>query len=45
MNTLLEKLCLAQGPSGYEGGGIREVIEEAVKPYVDETRTDAPWAT
>ena len=40
MNTLLEKLCLAQGPSGYEGG-IREVIEEAVKPYVDETRTDA----
>lgn len=39
MNTLLEKFCLAQGPSGYEGG-IREVIEAAVKPYVDEVRTD-----
>jgi endoglucanase len=37
--VLLEKLSNAHGVSGYEGN-IRKIIEEEVKPYVDEIKTD-----
>lgn len=40
MKALIGKLTNTAGPSGYEGG-IRSVIEEEVKPYVDDSRTDA----
>lgn len=36
---LLEKLSNAHGVSGYEGT-IRQIIEEEVRPYVDEINTD-----
>ena len=39
LQDLLEKLSNAHGVSGYEGS-VRQVIEEEVKPYVDEIRTD-----
>lgn len=36
---LLEKLCNASGPSGYEGH-VRKIIKEEIMPYVDEIRVD-----
>ncbi len=36
---LLERLCNATGPSGFEGD-VREIIKETVKPYVDELKVD-----
>ena len=39
MKTLLERLSNAHGVSGYEGN-VRQMIEEEVKPYVDEIKTD-----
>lgn len=36
---LLEKLCNATGPSGYEGD-VRKIIREAISEYVDEIKTD-----
>ena len=37
--ALLERLSNAHGVSGYEGN-IRQIIEEEVRPYVDEIKTD-----
>lgn len=37
---LLERLSNAHGVSGYEGT-IRQIIEEEVRPYVDEIKTDS----
>ncbi len=37
--NLLERLSNAHGVSGYEGN-IRQIIEEEVRPYVDEIKTD-----
>ena len=39
LQNLLERLSNAHGVSGYEGN-VRQVIEDAVRPYVDEIRTD-----
>ncbi|NJD78624.1 MAG: M42 family metallopeptidase [Candidatus Methanoperedens sp.] len=39
MKDLLEKLSNAHGVSGFEGS-VRQIIEEEVRPYVDEIRTD-----
>ncbi len=39
LQDLLERLSNAHGASGYEGN-VRQIIEEEVKPYVDEVRTD-----
>jgi putative aminopeptidase FrvX len=39
LQHLLERLSNAHGVSGYEGS-VRQVVEEEVKPYVDEIRTD-----
>lgn len=36
---LLDKLCSAPGPSGYEGQ-VREIIKKEVEPYVDEIKVD-----
>jgi putative aminopeptidase FrvX len=36
---LLEKLCNATGPSGFEGE-VREIIKEEIKSYVDEIKVD-----
>ncbi|MFL0248658.1 M42 family metallopeptidase [Candidatus Clostridium stratigraminis] len=36
---LLEKLCNATGPSGYEGN-VRNIIKEQLKGYVDEIKVD-----
>lgn len=36
---LLEKLCNASGPSGYEGE-VREIIKKEIAPYVDEIKID-----
>ena len=36
---LLEKLCNASGPSGYEGD-VRKIIKEQIAPYVDEIKVD-----
>lgn len=36
---LLEKLCNATGPSGYEGD-VRAIIKEVIKDYVDEVKVD-----
>lgn len=36
---LLEKLCNATGPSGYEGD-VRELIKQTVKSYVDDVKVD-----
>ena len=36
---LLEKLCNATGPSGYEGD-VRNIIKEELKSYVDEIKID-----
>jgi endoglucanase len=40
MKSLIKKLVSTAGPSGYESD-IRSVIEEELKPFVDEYRTDA----
>lgn len=37
--TILERLSNAHGLSGYEGN-VRQIIEEEIKPYVDEIKTD-----
>jgi endoglucanase len=39
MKQLLQKLSNAHGISGYEDE-VREIVEAAIKPYVDEIRTD-----
>lgn len=39
LQNILERLSNAHGVSGYEGS-VRQVVEEEVKPYVDEIRTD-----
>jgi len=39
LKSLLERLSNAHGVSGYEGN-IRQIIEDEVRPYVDEIRTD-----
>ncbi|NJD78071.1 MAG: M42 family metallopeptidase [Candidatus Methanoperedens sp.] len=39
LKALLERLSNAHGVSGYEGS-VRQVIEEEVRPYVDDIRTD-----
>jgi putative aminopeptidase FrvX len=39
LQDLLERLSNAHGASGYEGN-VRQIIEEEVKPYVDEVKTD-----
>ncbi|GLC30631.1 M42 family metallopeptidase [Clostridium omnivorum] len=36
---LLEKLCSASGPSGFEGD-VRNIIKEEIKPYIDEIKVD-----
>ncbi len=36
---LLERLCNASSPSGYEGE-VREIIKKEVAPYVDEIKVD-----
>lgn len=36
---LLEKLCNAVGPSGYEGE-VRNIIKEEIKKYVDDIKVD-----
>ncbi|MFX0550041.1 M42 family metallopeptidase [Hathewaya histolytica] len=36
---LLEKLCNAHGPVGYEGE-VRNIIKEEIMPYVDEIKVD-----
>ncbi|MCY6372725.1 M42 family metallopeptidase [Clostridium ganghwense] len=36
---LLENLCNASGPSGYEGD-VREIIKSEIKNYVDEIKVD-----
>jgi len=39
MKVLLERLSNAHGVSGYEGN-IRQIIEDEIRPYVDEIKTD-----
>ncbi|MEL4304280.1 M42 family metallopeptidase [Methanococcoides sp. LMO-2] len=39
LEKLLEKLSNAHGISGYENN-IKDIMEEEIKPYVDEARTD-----
>ncbi|VVB89841.1 Tetrahedral aminopeptidase [uncultured archaeon] len=39
MKILLERLSNAHGVSGYEGN-IRQIIEDEIRPYVDEIKTD-----
>jgi len=39
LKALLERLSNAHGVSGYEGS-VRQIIEEGVRPYVDEIKTD-----
>lgn len=39
LKDLLEQLSNAHGVSGYEGS-VRQIIENEVKPYVDDIRTD-----
>jgi len=39
LKYLLEKLSNAHGVSGYENN-VRQIIEEEVRPYVDDIRTD-----
>ncbi len=39
LKELLEKLSNAHGLSGYEGS-VRQIIEDEVRPYVDEIKTD-----
>ena len=39
LKNLLEKLSNAHGLSGYEGS-VRQLVEEEVKPYVDEIKSD-----
>ncbi len=39
LQDLLERLSNAHGASRYEGN-VRQIIEEEVKPYVDEVKTD-----
>ncbi|MFZ3384079.1 MAG: M42 family peptidase, partial [Candidatus Methanoperedens sp.] len=39
IKNLLERLSNAHGVSGYEGN-IRKIIEEEIRPFVDEIKTD-----
>ncbi len=39
LRDLLERLSNAHGVSGYEGN-VRQIIEEEIRPYVDEIRKD-----
>jgi len=39
LKSLLERLSNAHGVSGYEGN-IRQIIEDEIRPYVDEIKTD-----
>jgi putative aminopeptidase FrvX len=39
LQNLLERLSNAHGVSGYEGS-VRQIVEDEVRPYVDEIRTD-----
>lgn len=39
LKALLERLSNAHGVSGYEGS-VRQIIEEEVRPFVDEIKTD-----
>ncbi|MDP2844803.1 MAG: M42 family peptidase, partial [Candidatus Methanoperedens sp.] len=39
LKNLLERLSNAHGVSGYEGS-VRQIIEDEVRPYVDEIKTD-----
>ena len=39
LKELLERLSNAHGVSGYEGS-VRQIIEDEIKPYVDEIKTD-----
>jgi len=39
IKKLLERLSNAHGVSGYEGS-VRQIIEDEIRPYVDEIRTD-----
>ncbi len=40
LKDLLEKLSSAHGVSGYESSSVRHIIENEVRPYVDDVRTD-----
>ncbi|MBC7256141.1 MAG: M42 family peptidase, partial [Chloroflexi bacterium] len=40
MKELIRQLVEAYGPSGHEGH-VRTLIEQIVRPYVDEMRVDA----
>ena len=40
IGKLLQEICEASGVSGYEGA-VRELVAAAMRPYVDEMRTDA----
>ncbi|MEN8241691.1 MAG: M42 family metallopeptidase [Chloroflexota bacterium] len=40
MKALIEKLVSVPSPSGYESG-IRDVIKETIKPFVDQVEVDA----
>ncbi len=39
LKDLIEKLSNAHGVSGYENN-VKQMIEDEVRPYVDEIRTD-----
>jgi len=39
LKDILERLSNAHGLSGYEGS-VRQIIEDEIKPYVDEVKTD-----
>jgi endoglucanase len=39
LRDILERLSNAHGVSGYEGN-VRQIIEEEIRPYIDEIRTD-----
>ncbi len=39
LKDILERLSNAHGVSGYEGN-VRQIIEEKIRPYIDEIRTD-----
>jgi len=39
LKNILEKLSNAHGVSGYENN-VRQMIEDEIRPYVDEIRTD-----
>ncbi len=39
LKDILERLSNAHGVSGYEGN-VRQIIEEEIRPYIDEIKTD-----